>query len=640
MFTPVAMQHITLKTLVSAAPQAAAILAEFAMFAPTAAFLPTAALLPDAAEVPALPARPGAEYQRVFRDAQARLEKIQRALALPSMPAVAVQAQAVALPELAACAQRLGEIWGECSALEERMHTLREQAKHVETLLNMLEIFSGLDIDLRRLQPGGQFLEPRLGTLPVRELARFQRAVAMEPYHFMQVFHTRHDTAYVMIAAPPHPVRDAGKLLQAADFHPLVLPPEFDAPPQSLRQQFSAQQQANAVAQDAAHAELRSLSAQRAEEVRALAELLRQAWPFAALADTLCSGQWLAVQEGWVPAREVERLRTMLTQQLAAPFDLTVTAPEAASGAPPTLLEHAKFFKPFEHLVKNFGVPGYSEIDPTVLLAISALLMFGMMFGDVGHGAVIVLAGWLWRRKLGEFTALVMASGAMSMIFGVLYGSVFGYEDLFPALWMSPMHNPMRILGVALAWGAGFILLACLLKLRNLITARRYGEALFHLHGVAGIALYIAGIAVAWRMATGLRFTSWDAVALAAPLAVAMAYQWHELRATPWAERAIIVVIEGLDGVINFVSNTLSFMRVAAFSLNHAALAVAVFTVAQSMDGFGHWTAVILGNIFILAMEGAIVAIQVLRLEYYEGFVRFFSGNGRAFMPLRTPLNF
>jgi V/A-type H+-transporting ATPase subunit I len=75
-------------------------------------------------------------------------------------------------------------------------------------------------------------------------------------------------------------------------------------------------------------------------------------------------------------------------------------------------------------------------------------------------------------------------------------------------------------------------------------------------------------------------------------------------------------------------------MRVGAFSLNHVALAVAVFTLANLMGGVGHWIAVVIGNLFILVLEGAIVAIQVLRLEYYEGFSRFFSGDGREFRPL------
>jgi V/A-type H+-transporting ATPase subunit I len=92
--------------------------------------------------------------------------------------------------------------------------------------------------------------------------------------------------------------------------------------------------------------------------------------------------------------------------------------------------------------------------------------------------------------------------------------------------------------------------------------------------------------------------------------------------------------VEGFETIINYVSNTLSFLRVAAFSLNHVALAIAVFTLADMLGTAGHWITILLGNIFIIVFEGAIVAIQVLRLEYYEGFSRFFSGDGREFRPL------
>jgi len=96
--------------------------------------------------------------------------------------------------------------------------------------------------------------------------------------------------------------------------------------------------------------------------------------------------------------------------------------------------------------VLNYGVPRYGEIDPTVLFAVSFVLMFGMMFGDVGHGLTIALAGLLLRRRLGQFAALAIAIGASSTVFGLLYGSVFGFEHLLPALWMSPLTDPMRML--------------------------------------------------------------------------------------------------------------------------------------------------------------------------------------------------
>jgi V/A-type H+-transporting ATPase subunit I len=112
------------------------------------------------------------------------------------------------------------------------------------------------------------------------------------------------------------------------------------------------------------------------------------------------------------------------------------------------------------------------------------------------------------------------------------------------------------------------------------------------------------------------------------------AFKWVETSAG-WGERALVTAIETLETGINLFANTLSFMRVAAFSLNHVALALAIFTLANGLDTAGHWFTIVLGNIVIIVLEGGIVAIQALRLMYYEGFSRFFSGDGVEFVPLR-----
>lgn len=121
------------------------------------------------------------------------------------------------------------------------------------------------------------------------------------------------------------------------------------------------------------------------------------------------------------------------------------------------------------------------------------------------------------------------------------------------------------------------------------------------------------------------------------PMSIILQYKWRHSTGG-LLERALVVLIEGLEHVISSVSGTLSFLRVAAFSLNHIALAAVVFSIAAMMDTFGHWTSIVLGNIFIIVLEGAIVAIQCLRLEYYEGFSRFFSGTGKAFEPIKIEI--
>ena len=148
------------------------------------------------------------------------------------------------------------------------------------------------------------------------------------------------------------------------------------------------------------------------------------------------------------------------------------------------------------------------------------------------------------------------------------------------------------------------------------------------------LASIVAGVILTLRPALQpRRARTWFKGALAANLllplagfAALMAFGIGEVLA-----RIDSAVIETLTA---FVANTLSFLRVAAFSLNHVALALAIFAMAEQLSTPGHWVMVVFGNLFVLVLEGAIVAIQALRLEYYEGFSRFFTGDGREFRPL------
>jgi V/A-type H+-transporting ATPase subunit I len=187
---------------------------------------------------------------------------------------------------------------------------------------------------------------------------------------------------------------------------------------------------------------------------------------------------------------------------------------------------------------------------------------------------------------------------------------------------------------MALFWGIGFILVATLITIRNRLVEGRLREALLDGKGLAGAILYVGMIYGAYRGAVVGRFDMVEKLLIVVPLAVILTHHWLKIRASA-GEKILVVFMEGFETLVGYIANTLSFLRVAAFSLNHVALAVAVFTLAAMMDTAGHWITVVLGNLFILVLEGAIVAIQVLRLEYYEGFSRYFSGDGREFRPLR-----
>jgi V/A-type H+-transporting ATPase subunit I len=260
--------------------------------------------------------------------------------------------------------------------------------------------------------------------------------------------------------------------------------------------------------------------------------------------------------------------------------------------------------------------------------------MFGMMFGDIGHGAVIILMGILLRNKISGLMVFTTMAGISSIVFGFLYGSLFGYEHIIHPLWMSPMQDPNRILLVALAWGICFLIVANLLSIYNLFALNQPGQAVYSSRGIVGLLFFLGCIFAGYQFMANQQFAWPELLAIFLPLSVILFKQWQHLEGNLF-EKLLVVAIEGLDNVINTLSSTLSFLRIAAFSLNHVALAAAVFTLANMMDSFGHWVTIVLGNIFIIVLEGGIVAIQCLRLEYYEGFSRFFSGKGQRFKPLK-----
>ncbi len=115
---------------------------------------------------------------------------------------------------------------------------------------------------------------------------------------------------------------------------------------------------------------------------------------------------------------------------------------------PPSLLANPPWVRAFEGFARMLGQPGRDEADPSPLVAIIAPLLFGFMFGDVGQGAVLCLAGWLLRKRL-PMLVLLIPGGLMAMVFGLLFGSVFAREDLIPALWLHPLHEPVALLSVA-----------------------------------------------------------------------------------------------------------------------------------------------------------------------------------------------
>lgn len=624
MFRPLPMKRIALSLLKDDAPQASLLLANYGNFDPE--FSETT---PEQ-----FPELPGATYHQAYTETSAHLDKILTHYEIAAPENIAEPMQAVAPQQLAEAGAWLKRVWGKCSEAQERMHLLRDEYRRTAQLYRALDQFMDISIDLSLLQKKSALLDVRVGTLPRANLQRFGEALGLAGYIAIRFFGSE-EQVHLILAGAGGQAQQIDRMLQAAGWRTMDIPAEFHGRPDEVRRELGERmaQLKKQQAQEDAHRREELAQDKLRERLIDAAHLLARAAVYAELAGLMRGRGSLATVSGWVPEEQLPQLKRMLEKNFGDRYALHARDPRLDERAP-SAIRHHHWLQPFARLVLNFGVPRYGEIDPTVLFAVSFVLMFGMMFGDVGHGIVLAFAGVLLRRRIGQHAPLVVAVGASSTLFGLLYGSMFGYEHLFPALWMSPLTDPMRMLGVALGWGIGFILLATLLTIRNRIADGRMREALLDSHGAAGLLLYLGLLAGAWRYASAGELDLATVLAVSIALAAIFANAWRHNQDSAVGERLLIVVMEGFETVMAYVSNTLSFLRLAAFSLNHVALSIAVFTVANMLHATGYWLTVVLGNVFILVLEGGIVAIQTLRLEYYEGFSRFFGGDGRPFRPL------
>lgn len=314
---------------------------------------------------------------------------------------------------------------------------------------------------------------------------------------------------------------------------------------------------------------------------------------------------------------------------------------------PPTKLKNPKIFKPFEMFIQMYGVPAYNEIDPTLFVAITYSLIFGIMFGDVGQGLCLVIGGALFYKfKKMNLGAIVSLAGIFSTIFGFMYGSIFGYEDLIPHLWMKPMDNIMSVLITAIVFGAFLIIVAMVMNIINAIRSNDYARLFFDTNGIAGLVFYGGIIACVALIFTGhaLPGSIVLSILFGVPLLLMFFREPLERKIERKSELfpdgkgmfILTSIFEIFEVLLSYASNTISFLRVGAFALSHAAMMGVVIMFAGAEQGIGNIPVMIIGNIIVAGMEGLIVGIQVLRLEYYEMFSRFYRGTGKEFKPFKN----
>ena len=349
---------------------------------------------------------------------------------------------------------------------------------------------------------------------------------------------------------------------------------------------------------------------------------------------------------GWVPADRIPALADRVGRCGGAVVPLA--RPRGLQ--PPTLLGETGASRDFAPLVETYATVPYADVNPSLLAGLAYVVMFGMMFADAGHGLLLLIAALVlrwrprpWMRAGRQVWLFLAGAGVCSIVFGALYGEVFGPTGVLPTLWLDPVASPVELLAASV--GVGGVLLAGAYALG---TVNRYREggwrrAAYAPSGLAGSTLFLAMVAAV----AGAYLGYGALVAAAVVLAVAgltTAYAGLLARSGGGAGGAAEAAVELFDLVVRLGSNLVSFARLAAFGLTHAALGAVVWdgtTGLWSGGGLAVVGAVVLfvvGNAVTFALEGLVAAIQALRLEYYELFSRVFDSEGVPFRPWHVPI--
>jgi len=544
--------------------------------------------------------------------------------------------------------------------IEQELHQASEQMvneqkkiEQLESFLNQLEPLADVDVDVNALRHP-QYLYSILGILPAANIERLKTSLARIPFVFLTL-RQEDQKAVAWLAGTKRNAEILDRAARSAYLNPLSLPEAYQGTwPEiihTLRMDIELAQERLAKQRSA----MTRLHQGQRQQLQTLLWCLRASRILAEAIGRFGRLHYTYLIVGWVPSSQVagfaQRLRQVSQDMLIETF---ASKRGSLKQIVPVALNNPKILRPFQQLVTTYARPLYEEVDPTFLTALTFPFLFGAMFGDVGQGVLIALLGALLAsrkiqalRSLAGLGELVTACGLAATLFGFLYGSAFGFENVLPALWIRPMNNVPTSLAAAIGVGVVLLSIGLLISVLNAWTKKDWGGLLFDAHGIAGLALYWSLVGLAIEVMIG-KFPIPPLVlamlAILAGLGVMFSEALKRLieREQPVVEGGLgtyIVrsVFELFETLISLLSNSISYVRVGAFAVAHMGLSAVIFILAELIgpgQSAGYWIVIIVGNLFIIGFEGVIVGIQAMRLEYYELFSKFFTGGGMRYEPL------
>ena len=524
--------------------------------------------------------------------------------------------------------------------IEERQALLKEYIKKIEPFID-------LDFDISSLK-GLQFIKFRFGRMPLINYEQFQEYVyTQEDILFVE---SKKDARFVygMYFVPSFSKDKVDTVLASLNFDRTVVPFDFE---ESLF--FGTFRKAYNMLNDRLADVEKEISLGHSETAFAVGinnqdiinayntlAVYSQYYDLRKYAAKTHNGYYVFI--GWMPDGEAIRIEADIKSD-----NKVIMVLEEAVGSlrsiPPTKLKNNFFVRPFEFFVKMYGLPKYDEIDPTPFVAFTYFLLFGVMFGDLGQGAVLSLIGLaLYKFKKAALGKILGWVGISSMFFGLMYGSVFGLEELIPHLWLKPAESVNNILFIPVGAGIVLIFVTMVLNMINAFRQKSLSRLFFGPNGLAGLVFYGGVIGIAAAMFTGRNTIGAGLIIIfiVIPLIIIAfkdqidSYLKRRKLAIEGSVPMFLLetVIEMFEVLLTYFTNTVSFVRVGAFALSHAGMMSVVLLLAETGNGLNP-VVMVLGNLLVMLMEALVVGIQVLRIEFYELFSRYYEGGGREFIP-------
>ncbi len=583
--------------------------------------------------------------------------------------------------DLDASEKTLNAVAGEVQGFRDRQKAIQQEILKLEDVKRQVQLFGDMNASFRS---GSQytFLSFRIGLVESPRTEELRAEIDALPSVMLSYGEEAGRTSLLIVTMKRDDAQ-VDSILRHYDFQEMEVIPEMTGVKEDVTGGLEKKLAALAAEQETLGARSRTVIEDHRHTLIDLWENLKLNELYYRIQSYFSRTARTMLFSGWVPASRRAAIEQGVRRATGGSCYLEWRDPEGLEKetrrrvSVPVLLRNLKFLSPFQMLVTNYSIPQYKTVDPTPIVAVLYLIMFGLMFGDVGQGLVIMALGVIgtlfgkFKKNMKEIVRLLIFCGGAAVVCGFLFGSFFGLDGVVPAVWFdfhklvnaeegavmpagSPVTSIVQVLLITLYFGIVVIVIGLILNWINLVRTRQWFLLIFDRRGLVGSWLYFGGVYVIYRFA----LTDFKALPPGTEMIFAVGIPALLLFGLPIAEfvahkaehpekRFTVVtpigmffswLLELLEFFTGFLSNTLSFMRVAGLGIAHVALMYAFFQI-NTMLAKGGLPAVgvavfVLGNIFVIALEGLSAGIQALRLNYYEFFSKYFKGSGERYLPV------